>query len=84
MTVEPTQPSPSVVQRGDCFLDRKAVCKKLGIKAISTLNIMEKTKGFPSRIPVYSGRVVYLESEVERFMERMAARRDTSPQKDEK
>lgn len=67
---------PPAVQRGDRFLDVKETCQKVGVKSKNTLYAMERTRGFPSRIPVHAGRVVYLESEVEKWMAGIVAQRD--------
>lgn len=80
----PSNQPPSAVQRGDRFLDVKETCKKIGVKSKNTLYAMELSRGFPKRIPVHAGRVVYLESEVEQFMADLVAKRDSQSEKDSK
>lgn len=75
---------PAAVKRGDRFLDTKETCKKVGVKSKTTLYAMERSRGFPSRIPVHAGRSVYLESEVEGWMEKQVAKRQIKLTQDSK
>lgn len=84
MSPVPGNQPPVAVQRGDRFLDIKETCKKVGVKSRNTLYAMEQSRGFPSRIPVHAGRVVYLESEVESWMAEIVSKRDTKTEKDHK
>lgn len=84
MSTIPADQQPAAVQRGDRFMDTKETCDKVGVKSKYTLYKMEKFRGFPSRIHVHAGRVVYLESEVEQWMAGLLAKRDSQTQKDRK
>ncbi len=75
---------PAAVQRGDRFLDTKETCRKVGVKSKATLYAMERSRGFPSRIHVHAGRVVYLESDVEAWMGKIVAQQKTKPNQDSK
>ena len=80
----PNNHSPAAIQRGDRFLDVKETCKKVGVKSKNTLYAMERDRGFPSRIHVHAGRVVYLESSVESWMASVVANQDSQPPKGSK
>lgn len=84
MSPVPGNQPPIAVQRGDRFLDTKETCKKVGVKSRTTLHAMEQSRGFPSRITVHPGRVVYLESEVENWMAEIVAKRDAKTERDNK
>lgn len=84
MSPVPSNQPPAAVQRGDRFLVVKETCKKVGVGSRTTLDEMERSRGFPKRIPVHAGRVVYLESEVEQWMASLVAKRDSQSEKDSK
>ncbi len=73
MSVGQTSEPPKAVKRGDRFLSVKETCAKVGVKSRNTLRAMERTRGFPSSIPVHQRHVVYLESDVEAWMEGVVA-----------
>jgi predicted DNA-binding transcriptional regulator AlpA len=73
------------VKRGDRFLSVRETCTKVGVKSRNTLLAMERTRGFPSSIPVHQRHVVYLESDVEAWMESIvASSRNEKPSKESK
>lgn len=73
MSVSKTGESEKAVKRGDRFLSVKETCAKVGVKSRNTLRAMERSRGFPSSIPVHQRHVVYLESDVEAWMEGIVA-----------
>lgn len=82
--VQPGEPAKAV-KRGDRFLSVKETCAKVGVKSRNTLRALERTKGFPSSIPVHQRHVVYLESSVEAWMEGIVATsRNEKPTKESK